>query len=110
VKALKMQLPSGGVTKLIRLALAACLVAAAAGGCHRNGGVVSDDGINSADPQVAENLANLSREVRRAMHETHLSGNFEEFVAFSHVEVPPPPTGAKYAINKQWKVVLVHAK
>ena len=53
-------------------------------------------------------LAQLTHELHRAMIRRKLSGSFEEFVAISHVEVPPPPAGKKYAISKQWRVVLVN--
>jgi hypothetical protein len=36
-----------------------------------------------------------------------LSGSFEEFVAIRQLDVPPPPSGKKYAISKQWRVILV---
>jgi len=106
---LKIQLPAGGLTKLGRLVVIACLAAGLAGGCHKKGGGAAEEGIVPADPQVAANLANLSRELRRTLPHTHLSGNFEEFVAISHVDVPPPPPGQKYAISKKWKVILVDA-
>ena len=53
-------------------------------------------------------LAQLTRQLHRTMIGRKLSGNFDEFVALSHVEVPPPPAGKKYAIDKHWHVVLVH--
>jgi len=110
VKPSRTQWPAGGVTHAGRLAVVACLAVALAGGCQKKNGVASDEGIVPSDPQVSENLVNLTKELRRAMPRTHLSGNFEEFVAFSHVDVPPPPPGEKYAISKKWKVILVEAK
>lgn len=53
-------------------------------------------------------LAQLTHELHRSMIRRKLSGSFDEFVAVSHVEVPPPPPGKKYAISKQWRVVLVN--
>jgi hypothetical protein len=53
-------------------------------------------------------LAQLTRELHRTMIGRKLSGSFEEFVAVSHVQVPPPPAGKKYAIDKHWHVVLVN--
>lgn len=91
------------------LASVACLVVALGGGCHRKGGA-SDNGLAPPDAQVAENLANLSRDLRRAMPHYPLTTNFDDFVALTHVEVPPPPPGEKYAINSKWKVILVEAK
>ena len=52
-------------------------------------------------------LAELTRELRRTMIGRRLSGSFEEFVAIRNLKVPPPPPGKKYAISKQWRVVLV---
>jgi len=93
-----------------RLAFVACLAVALAGGCHKKGGGVSEEGLAPPDDQVAANLANLSRELRRAMPHYHLTKNFDEFVALTHLDVPPPPPGEKYAINLRWKVILVEAK
>ena len=67
-------------------------------------------GIAPSDPQVAANLALLSRELRKAMPHYKLTRDFEDFVNQTHVEVPPPPAGQKYAINEKWKVILVEAK
>jgi hypothetical protein len=53
-------------------------------------------------------LAQLTRELHRTMIGRKLSGSFDEFVAISHVQVPPPPAGKKYAIDKHWHVVLVN--
>jgi hypothetical protein len=52
-------------------------------------------------------LGQLTRQLHRTMIGRKLSGSFEEFVAISHVQVPPPPAGKKYAISKKWRVVLV---
>ena len=56
---------------------------------------------------VDETLAQLTRELRRTMIGRKLSGSFEEFVAIRNLQVPPPPPGKKYAISKQWRVILV---
>ena len=53
-------------------------------------------------------LAQLTRELHRTMIGRKLSGSFDEFVAVSHVQPPPPPAGKKYAIDKHWHVVLVN--
>ena len=55
-------------------------------------------------------LAELTRELHRTMMGRKLSGSFEEFVKIRNLQVPPPPPGKKYAITKQWRVVLVDAK
>ncbi len=55
-------------------------------------------------------LAELTRELHRTMIGRRLSGSFEEFVAVRNLKVPPPPSGKKYAISKQWRVILVDAK
>jgi len=108
VKAQESRQPCGGLTDLGRVVFVAFLVFVLASGCHKGG--ASDQGNVPVDPEVAANLANLSRELRRALPSLNKSTNFEDFVAVSHVEVPPPPPGQKYAISKQWKVILVDAK
>ena len=52
-------------------------------------------------------LAQLSKELHRSIARTHyLPTSFEDFVAHAHVQVPPPPPGKKFAINRQWRIVL----
>ena len=60
-----------------------------------------------ASDNMADILAQLTRELHRTMIGRKLSGSFEEFVAIRQLSVPPPPAGKKYAISKQWRVVLV---
>jgi hypothetical protein len=57
---------------------------------------------------IEATLADLTHQLHRTMIGRHLSGSFEEFVAISKVNPPPPPAGKKYAISKQWKVILVN--
>ena len=57
---------------------------------------------------VDATLADLTRQLHRTMIGRHMSGSFDEFVAISKVNPPPPPPGKKYAISKQWKVILVN--
>jgi hypothetical protein len=60
----------------------------------------------NGDPNAT--LAVLTRELHRSMiGAKHLPASFEEFAAARNVNVPPPPPGKKYAISKQWRVVLV---
>jgi hypothetical protein len=92
-----------------RLALLALLAAMLAGGCQRQGGA-AQQGIVPTDPEVASNLASLSRELRKAMPHHQLTRNFDDFVAATQIQVPAPPTGQKYAINEKWRVILVDAK
>jgi hypothetical protein len=66
--------------------------------------VISDDG------DVQATLTRLTRELHRAMAGRRLSGSWDEFVAVRNLQVPPPPAGKRYAISKQWKVVLVDTK
>jgi hypothetical protein len=86
------------------------------GGCHRDRGaaVVAnlDHGIVPSDPQVQSNLDTLTGEVHRALvtPQYRLTGGFDQFVAATGVDVPPPPAGEKYALNKEWQVILVDAK
>lgn len=60
-----------------------------------------------AGASIEATLADLTRELHRTMIRRKLSGGFEEFVAVRNLTVPPPPTGKKYAISKQWRVILV---
>jgi len=63
--------------------------------------VIADTG------DVDATLGQLSLELRKYVVGTRsVPKNFEEFVAKSHVQVPPPPAGKKYAIKDQ-AVVLV---
>jgi hypothetical protein len=85
-------------------------------GCHhgRGGGtavLANEDGMVPSDPEVQKNLAILTSEVHRGLSSSQakLTGDFDQFVAVSGVQVPPPPAGEKYAINSKWKVILVDA-
>ncbi len=63
--------------------------------------VIQDSG------NVNATLDQLSLELRRYVVGTRsVPRNFEEFIAKSHVQAPPPPAGKKYAIKDQ-AVVLV---
>jgi hypothetical protein len=69
--------------------------------------------VSIAPPEngnVDATLAELTRELRKTMIRRRLSGSFEEFVAVRNLTVPAPPAGKKYAISKQWRVILVDAK
>ncbi len=72
-------------------------------GCKRN----SESDSAAANPQMAETLSRLTKELHHTMVGRKLNRNFDEFVALSHVDVPPPPNGKKYAISENWKVILV---
>jgi hypothetical protein len=115
MKSLMVKLPSGGLTNLCRLAVVACLAVTLAAGCHKNNNpqsaTASQEGIVPTDPLVVSNLAILTAQVHRSLNQNQyrLTGSFEQFVDVSHVEVPPPPPGQKYAINKVWRVILVDA-
>jgi hypothetical protein len=89
--------------------LMVCLVAVMAAGCSKNT-VAAEERTASEDPAVQATLNHLTHELRRTMVGNKLSGNFDEFVALRHLDVPPPPAGKKYAINNKWKVVLVNAQ
>ena len=62
-------------------------------------------------PQNADmnaTLSQLSLELRKYVVRTRsVPKDFEEFLAKSHAQVPPPPAGKKYAIQRQ-EVVLVN--
>ncbi|PWU17249.1 MAG: hypothetical protein C5B50_11695 [Verrucomicrobia bacterium] len=63
--------------------------------------VITDSGDTDAT------LRQLSVELRRYVVRSHsVPKTFEEFAAKSHVQMPPPPPGSKYAIQNQ-AVVLV---
>lgn len=83
------------------LAILACL-SVFLSGCGKN------DAMKDLDPQVSANLAQLTRELHHTMMGRKLNRDFAEFVSLSHLEVPPPPAGKKYAIDEKWKVVLVN--
>jgi hypothetical protein len=52
-------------------------------------------------------LNQLSLELRKYVVRTRsVPKNFDEFVAKSHVQAPPPPAGKKYAIQDQAIVVV----
>jgi hypothetical protein len=78
-------------------------------GCEKKAGAAADESIAAQDPQVQATLTQLTHELRRTMVGNKLSGNFDEFVALRHLDVPAPPAGTKYAINDKWKVILVKA-
>ena len=53
-------------------------------------------------------LTQLTRELHRWIVGNRRTPNsFEEFIASSRLQCPPPPAGKKYALTKQMKVVLV---
>jgi hypothetical protein len=80
------------------------LLAAILAGCGRSG-----DGADSTnDPELSARLTGLTRELHHAMVGRKLNRDFDEFVAVSKIEVPPPPPGKKYAIDEKWKVILVN--
>jgi hypothetical protein len=64
-----------------------------------------------ANGDVDATLAQLTRELHRSMiGAKKLPASFEEFAASRRLDVPPPPAGKKYAISKQWRVVLTEAR
>ena len=64
--------------------------------------VIQDQG----DPNAV--LAQLSLELRKyVVHTRSVPKNYEEFIAKSQVQAPPPPAGKKYAIQNK-AVVLVN--
>lgn len=77
-----------------------------AAGCGHRQEVETD--AASLSPEIQSNLQMLDHELRRTMLHHHLTGSFAEFAAARpDLQIPPPPTGKKYAIDKRWKVVLV---
>jgi hypothetical protein len=85
---------------LAGLACAALLLA----GCGRHTGAAAE----VDNPEVNATLAQLTQELHHTMAGRKINRDFDEFVSLRHLEVPPPPAGKKYAINENWKVVLVN--
>jgi hypothetical protein len=70
--------------------------------------VASAPGViqGQADPNAV--LAQLTQELRKyVVHSRSVPKNYEEFIAKSQVQAPPPPAGKKYAIQNK-AVVLVN--
>lgn len=105
----KLQIAPRGLPNPVCILLTIGIASAAFCGCQKKA-QATEDGIAPPDPQTAANLATLSHDLRRAMPHYKLTGDFNEFAATAHIDVPPPPAGLKYAINKKWKVILVDAK
>ena len=75
-------------------------------GCGRHQDVETSSAPLS--PEVEATLGQLNQELRRSMLHHHLTGRFDEFAALRpDLQIPPPPAGKKYAISKNWKVILV---
>jgi len=54
-------------------------------------------------------LAQLTREVRKwIVRHQRPPQNFEEFAASAPVTIPPAPTGKKFALSKQMRVIVVN--
>jgi len=52
---------------------------------------------------------NLDRELRKwILRNRRPPKNFEDFAATSGVEIPPPPGGKKYVVDKTMHVVLAN--
>jgi hypothetical protein len=67
-------------------------------------------GQADANPAPAEpDLNQLSREVRKWIVRNQRPPNsFEEFAASGQAQIPPPPVGKKYALDRQMRVILVN--
>lgn len=108
MKALRRKHSSIDLARPKQRVFIAMLVIVVACGCHKKSGSPLPMGLTPTDPQMTENLAKLTYELRRATPRHHIT-NFEGFVAVSQAEIPPPPPGQKYAIGQGWKVVLIDA-
>ncbi len=57
--------------------------------------------------QAAPNLDEITRQVRRwILKNQRPPKNFEDFAATTSYQIPPPPPGKKYVLNRQMHVVL----
>jgi hypothetical protein len=89
--------------RLVRFATVIVLALFLAG-CGKGG--AGDASAN--DPEMDARLAQLTKDLHHTMVGRKLNRDFDEFVALSKLEVPPPPPGKKYAISEKWKVILVN--
>lgn len=119
------------LTELFSISACALLFAIAITGCRKEKAVAVDDGrvsdaavttgseakpvaapvvLPAVSPQNSNSdvaLAELSLALRRYVVQTKRAPkSFEEFIAQTHIQPPPPPAGQKYAI-KSGAVVLV---
>ena len=68
-------------------------------------GTATDDAAQASGPP---NLEAITLQLHHWIGaKQRLPRNFEEFAASESSKIPPPPAGKKYAINSQWRVVLV---
>jgi len=58
---------------------------------------------------MSKTLGDLSQAVRSYIVANHRQPtSFEDFVANSHITVPPAPPGKKYALDRRLRVILVN--
>jgi len=58
---------------------------------------------------MSKTLGDLSQAVRSYIVANHRQPtSFEDFVANSHIAVPPAPPGKKYALDRRFHVILVN--
>jgi hypothetical protein len=59
-------------------------------------------------PPVVSDPVELNRELRKwVVRNRRPPKNFEDFAATAGIQIPPPPDGKKYAIDKTMHIVLV---
>ena len=74
-----------------------------------SGGMVTQ----GSPPPTAEafegvDLAQLTRDLKRwIISSKERPASFEEYVTKSNAKIPPPPSGKKFAISKEMRVILV---
>ena len=104
-----------GVLRQWRFAFVALVVAVS--GCDNkpapaktSGTMLTQGGTSEAATTYAdENLANLTRELRRWIVKTkQRPASFEEFASAAKLTVTPAPAGKKYAISGEMRVILVN--
>ena len=62
---------------------------------------------SQAAPTASQNLYEITSHVRRCILKNQRPRiNFEDFASTTSYQIPPPPHGKKYVINRQMHVVL----
>ncbi len=85
------------------------MVVLAAGVVFVAGGCGKEKAAATASAQPDPDLQDVNRQLRRwILKNQRPPENFEDFAATAGMQIPPPPAGKKYAIDKHMHVVLVN--